>query len=270
MKFSFYSLLAFVLLTPAFVFAQTGKVYSPLVNIPSQGNSQMTFEAYINFLYGMSISIAALLAVVKIVIAGAKYMLSDVISNKSEAISDIQGAILGLLLIISAVVILELINPNLTAKSITFPELQSKKPNPSPVQSANPAPGGQTPAPGGGQAQGGGQTPAPSGGQTPTPITGGGSPSPITGGGNPGIYQQVIDVKSYRDIDDWGNAKDVFINDCELVKLGLWGGFEQSSQTATCILPKSYRFGTGSSDCRQGESFVRISFFPAKIACVIR
>jgi hypothetical protein len=140
MKLAFYSLGTLILIAPVFVFAQ-GKVYSPLVNIPSQGNQQMSFEAYINFLYGMSISIAALLAVVKIVIAGAKYMLSDVISKKGEAISDIQGAILGLLLIISAVVILELINPNLTARAITFPELQSRKPTPAPVTPANP--GGQ-------------------------------------------------------------------------------------------------------------------------------
>ena len=98
--------------------ASGGKVYSPLVNIP--GNGANGFEQYISFLYGASISIAALLAVVKIIIAGAKYMLSDVITNKGEAIKDIQGAILGLLLILGAVIILEFINPQLIKGNIQF------------------------------------------------------------------------------------------------------------------------------------------------------
>jgi hypothetical protein len=93
-------------------------VYSPLVNIP--GNGANGFEEYISFLYGASISVAALLAVVKIVIAGAKYMMSDVIPAKGEALADIQGAILGLLLILGAVIILEFINPQLIKREIKF------------------------------------------------------------------------------------------------------------------------------------------------------
>ncbi len=66
-----------------------------------------------NALYLLSISIAALLAVIKIIIAGFKYSLSDVVTNKSEAISDIQGALFGLILIISAVLIISVINPTI-------------------------------------------------------------------------------------------------------------------------------------------------------------
>jgi len=54
------------------------------------------------------------LAVVKIVIAGVKYMFSDIVTQKSEAKKDIQGAIFGLILILGAVLILTVINPDLT------------------------------------------------------------------------------------------------------------------------------------------------------------
>ncbi len=96
-----------LIVTPTVALAQRYLIDLP---IDTQGN----FEQYINLLYKMSISIAALLAVVKIVIAGAKYMLSDVVTNKSDAKKDIQGALLGLLLILGAVIILNTINPALT------------------------------------------------------------------------------------------------------------------------------------------------------------
>lgn len=123
---------------PAVIYAQ-GKVYSPLVDLSNggQGSEVQTFEQYINFLYGFSIALAALLAVIKIVIAGAKYMLDDVITGKEQAKKDIQGAILGLLLILSAVIILELINPQLTERKIEFNDFQSAKPSLSVAVSVN-------------------------------------------------------------------------------------------------------------------------------------
>jgi hypothetical protein len=52
--------------------------------------------------------------VVKIIIAGVKYMFTDIITQKGQAKKDIQGALLGLLIIVSAVIILSVINPDLT------------------------------------------------------------------------------------------------------------------------------------------------------------
>ncbi len=130
---SIFALFSFLLLLiPGILLAQ-GSVYAPLVDLSNagQGNQVQTFEQYINFLYGMSIAVAALLAVIKIVIAGAKYMFSDVINTKGEALSDIQGAILGLLLILSAVIILELINPQLVNREITFDKLPERPAIPS-------------------------------------------------------------------------------------------------------------------------------------------
>ena len=94
---------------PASVFAQ-----ETLVNIPGL-TGRSDFDGYINAIYAMFISIAALLAVVKLIVAGVKYMFSDIVTQKSDAKRDIQGALLGLLVVLSAVLILNVINPNLTS-----------------------------------------------------------------------------------------------------------------------------------------------------------
>ena len=102
-----------ILLTPALVSA----AFVPLVGIPGI-DANASFNDYINALYALSISIAALIAVIKIIIAGVKWMLSDVVSSKQEAKSDIQGALIGLLIILAAVLILEVINPQLKSSSL--------------------------------------------------------------------------------------------------------------------------------------------------------
>jgi hypothetical protein len=109
MKFFLTSILLGISLLPASALAQNF-----LVGIPGIGSPTGDFDGYINAIYAMFISIAALLAVVKIVIAGVKYMFSDIVTQKSEAKKDIQGAIFGLILILGAVLILTVINPDLT------------------------------------------------------------------------------------------------------------------------------------------------------------
>lgn len=105
--------------------AQEG--YQPLVGIPFvEGGGGLS--AYFNALYVAAISLAALIAVIKIIVAGVKYMLSDVVTNKESAKKDIRTALLGLLIIVSAVLILETINPQLTNFELTF-----ERPDPPPA-----------------------------------------------------------------------------------------------------------------------------------------
>jgi hypothetical protein len=111
MRSIFFSLIAFISLIPVAVFAQNGG-NNNLVNLPIGETGD--FNDYINAVYLMFISIAALIAVVKIIIAGVKYMFSDIVTQKSDAKNDIKGALLGLLVVLSAVVILTIINPDLT------------------------------------------------------------------------------------------------------------------------------------------------------------
>lgn len=113
----FYIVLALLLL-PAFSLAQE---FEPLVGIPGvTSREDQTFGGYMNALYALSISLAGLLAVVKIVIAGAKYMLSDIVTSKEDAKKDIKGALFGLLIVIAAALILYVINPRLLDTSITL------------------------------------------------------------------------------------------------------------------------------------------------------
>lgn len=99
------------LIAPLTVFAAIGYV-NPLVTIPGY-NPGDGLQSFVNLLYGIAISIAALLAVIKIVIAGVKWMLSDVVTSKAEAKKDIQSALFGLIIIISAVLIITIINPSI-------------------------------------------------------------------------------------------------------------------------------------------------------------
>lgn len=111
-----------LLLLPLSVWGQT----QTLVNLPG---AEGDFNTYINSIYTLAISIAALLAVIKIVIAGVKWMTTDVVSSKGDAKKDIQGALFGLLVIIGAVIILTVINPNLLEVNLTMREMQTPDPS---------------------------------------------------------------------------------------------------------------------------------------------
>ncbi len=97
--------------------------YQPMVQWPgvTQQGQAGTFASYAVAIYSVAIVVAALLAVVRLVIAGVKYMTTDIVSSKGEARNDIIGSLLGLLIIISAVIILNTINPNLTTITIANP-----------------------------------------------------------------------------------------------------------------------------------------------------
>lgn len=92
--------------------------YQPIVGIPGVDSNALSTEGYVTALYKLAITVACLLALYKIIFGGVKWALSDVITTKGEAIKDIKGALLGLLIVLSAVLILNTINPNLTQLNI--------------------------------------------------------------------------------------------------------------------------------------------------------
>lgn len=105
MKNTLITALILITLTPLAVFAQ----YKPLVNFGMTGSGSL--DDLINGLYALSITIAALLAVIKIVVAGVKWMMSgDNASGISGAKKDIYGAIIGLIIVLGAVMILTVFN----------------------------------------------------------------------------------------------------------------------------------------------------------------
>lgn len=110
MKYSWLAVFLGVLSLPLLTLAQE---YQAIVGIPGiEGNGDLS--QYMNAVYRLAITIAALLAVLIIIKGGVKYMFSDIVTDKSSAKSDIRGAILGLLLILSGVLILSTVNEDLT------------------------------------------------------------------------------------------------------------------------------------------------------------
>ena len=109
-------LLLLILLLPTLTFAQEdGGGFVPLVGIPFVETGQVSsLGEYVNALYLAAISIAAFLAVLKIIVAGVQYMLSEVVTSKEQAKKSIYGAIVGLLIVLGAFLILNTINPTLT------------------------------------------------------------------------------------------------------------------------------------------------------------
>jgi hypothetical protein len=107
-----------ILITPALVGAQSE--YIPLVGVPGVEASDTSFSSFINALYVLSIVIAGLLAVIKIVIGGVKWMLTDIVTSKADAKKDIRAALIGLMVVLGAVLILTVINPQLTQSTLNL------------------------------------------------------------------------------------------------------------------------------------------------------
>jgi len=131
MKYLLHILPFIVLIAPMVVFGQEPRGYQPLVGIPGVGTDGQydgNFDQYLQAIYATSISLAALLAVIKIVIAGVKWMTTDIVEGKSSAKKDIEGAILGLVVILSAVLILYIINPNIGAVSLNLQQAPQPAP----------------------------------------------------------------------------------------------------------------------------------------------
>jgi hypothetical protein len=119
-----HTLLLIVLFVPMLVYGQdTGKLsYISMTVLPGGLQLQSAnLSTLLSSVYYLAIGIAALLAVFKIIIAGVKFMLTDAVPSRSSAKDDIQSALLGLILIISAVLILNVINPTIVGSDKATP-----------------------------------------------------------------------------------------------------------------------------------------------------
>lgn len=114
---SFFTFTIFFVATPFLALAQERMTF--IESIPfMNGAAATSTEDYVSALYMIAISVAAILVVIRIIIAGVKYMLSESVSDKVSAKEDIEGALLGLLVILGAATILNTINPQLTRTDI--------------------------------------------------------------------------------------------------------------------------------------------------------
>lgn len=117
------------LLSFAVAHAQAG--YTPLTTIPGVTNAGGGLVGYIQALFLLSISVGALLAVIKIAIGGFQYMMTDVVTSKENARRDIFGALIGLGILLASVLVLTTIYPDLVRLDIfTGRTPASTKPEP--------------------------------------------------------------------------------------------------------------------------------------------
>lgn len=106
--------LSAILLIPHFLpLVAMAQTYSTLIEADDLFNQGSGLVGLLNGIYLVVVGLAAILAVLKIIIAGVKYMLSEVVTDKGSAKKDIQNALLGLLILLSTYLILDFINPNL-------------------------------------------------------------------------------------------------------------------------------------------------------------
>ena len=93
-------------------------LYTPIVGIPGMDVNTLSTEGYVEALYYLAITVAAILAVYQILFGGIRWMFDGIATHKEEAKSQIQGAVFGLLIVLSAVLVLETINVDLTNLNI--------------------------------------------------------------------------------------------------------------------------------------------------------
>lgn len=105
--------------------------YTPIAGIPGIDPTNSNFNTYMNTLYALSIMAAAMLAVIKIIIAGVKWMMTDVVTSKGEAKKDIQNSLLGLLIVLAAVLIISVVNDKILDVNLSLNAL------PAPTNSIN-------------------------------------------------------------------------------------------------------------------------------------
>ena len=125
MKLRALFLLSLTLL-PAIVLAQ--EAFVPLTSLPGipETVTSNTLTDFLNNLYKICIGVAAALAVFQIMHAGIKFMTNKgSISENEQARSLLQGAVFGLILVLSPVILFSIINPKILELNFDTSRLES-------------------------------------------------------------------------------------------------------------------------------------------------
>jgi len=100
--------LSMILMSPMPAFA-----YKLLEPLPGLNNVNVTLSSYLKWLFPFTLTVVAILAVLMIVVGGLELVGGGSEGLKTSGKKKIEGAVYGLLLAISAYLILNTINPNL-------------------------------------------------------------------------------------------------------------------------------------------------------------
>ena len=121
MKRIFACLLFIATISPVVAWGET---YIPLTDAPgiteaSLAAEEAGFAPFINAIYKMSIGVGAALAVLMIIMVGVQYAATDVAGTKVDLKAKLQMIIGGLILLMSAFVFLEYVNPDLVSFDVS-------------------------------------------------------------------------------------------------------------------------------------------------------
>lgn len=103
----------------SFVSAVDYTLLEPLPGIESV--STRGFGEYLSSMFSLAISVAAILAVVQLSIAGFKYLTEESFTGKTDARKKITNAFIGLILLLSSYLLLRTINPDLVENEFDIP-----------------------------------------------------------------------------------------------------------------------------------------------------
>jgi len=118
------ALSVFVFYIFLFDLVQAQTPYTLLEPLPGIGDETGTvsgFGAYVSGAFKLAIGLATVLAVVQLSIAGFKYMTTEAFTGKSDAKKTIEDAFFGLILLLSAYLLLRTINPDLVSQDLIIP-----------------------------------------------------------------------------------------------------------------------------------------------------
>lgn len=149
-KHFFLILIILAFFAPFLAFAQNSTNYSLLAPLPLKSTNKVDTSInafdYIPGIVRLAIAIAAVLAVLRIIIAGIQYMSTDAWGEKDDAKKSIWEAFEGLGIAIAAWLILYTINPNLVEFKLSLQSVKVE--GPPPVTTPGPTPPPTTPTPG--------------------------------------------------------------------------------------------------------------------------
>ena len=122
-------LLALAFFAPLAAMAQQDASFVPLTNVPIlyEVGTAFNLESYLNTLYRILIGAAAVIAVLKIMLEGIKYMGGDSVTEKKDAKNNIAMALGGLVLVLSPVVVFSIINPDILSLRLDTSNLKPEE-----------------------------------------------------------------------------------------------------------------------------------------------
>ena len=94
---------------------------------------------FLNLVFVIALSVGAVMAVLQLAVAGYMYMGSDLWQNKQKVKDKIRDAFIGLFLLLSVWIVLNLINPNILKLNLIFPKIDTGAPPATAGTSASPS-----------------------------------------------------------------------------------------------------------------------------------